>query len=164
MPPAFYKQWFPFLKDRMDRVLVSGEFMSRDIYKKTMAMIKEQKPKRIVIIGASHSGFSCAWLLLFGPATWRRNNAIARSGQAVAGNRFPDAALKSNPNCGECCGCSEAKKQKNPKCDCMCKCWGYFKYEDWDFDHDKDLPTHFGPASIKILYRDKVRVFYGTVN
>ena len=38
--------------------------MKRDIYKKTIAQIKEQKLKKIVIIGASHSGFSCAWLLL----------------------------------------------------------------------------------------------------
>jgi hypothetical protein len=29
------------LKDRMDRVLLSDNFMKRDIYKKTMAMIKE---------------------------------------------------------------------------------------------------------------------------
>ena len=31
---------------------------------------------KIVIIGASHSGFSSAWLLLNGPATFKKNNFI----------------------------------------------------------------------------------------
>ena len=40
-----------------------------------MAKIKEQNLKKIVIIGGSHSGFSCAWMLLNGPATYYNNNA-----------------------------------------------------------------------------------------
>ena len=164
LPPAFFKEWFPFMKEKKDRVLLSDVFLQKDVYKATMSMIKEKKLKNIVIVGASHSGFSSAWLLLHGPATWKRNNALVRQGKTITRAHFPEAPLKSNPHCGECCSCSEAKKTKNPKCDCLCKCWGYFKHQDWDFDHDTDLATHFEEGSIKILYREKIRVFYGTVN
>jgi hypothetical protein len=47
-------------------------------------------------------------------------------------------------------------------CTCSCKCFGEFKLEDWDFDYSL-LPSHFSKANIKILYRDKIRVFYSTV-
>jgi hypothetical protein len=40
-----------------------------------MSKIKEQGLKKIVIIGGSHSGFSCAWMLLNGPAAYYNNNA-----------------------------------------------------------------------------------------
>lgn len=41
------------------------------IYSKTEKLQKDKKEKKklkIVIIGGSHSGFSCAWILLNGPA------------------------------------------------------------------------------------------------
>lgn len=41
-----------------------------------MAKIKEEKIKNIVIVGGSHSGFSCAWMLLNGPATYKKNTSI----------------------------------------------------------------------------------------
>ena len=41
-----------------------------------MNKIKEQKITNIVIIGGSHSGFSCAWMLLNGPATYKNNTSI----------------------------------------------------------------------------------------
>jgi predicted NAD/FAD-binding protein len=40
-----------------------------------MSAINEQKMKKIVIIGGSHSGFSCAWMLLNGPTAYYHNNA-----------------------------------------------------------------------------------------
>jgi len=164
LPPAFYKDWFPFMKDRQDRVLLPDQFLKRKVYKETMSLINTNKFKNIVIIGASHSGFSSAWLLLYGPATFKRENALLRTGQPIRTTHFPDAEQKSNPHCCECCDCSEAKKAKNPKCDCLCKCWGYFQpYEDWGYDEATDMPNHLGEGSIKILYRDKIRVFYGTV-
>jgi hypothetical protein len=44
----------------------------------------------------------------------------------------------------------------------LCKCFGEAKLEDWDFDYSM-LPSHFSQGNIKILYRDKIRVFYSTV-
>lgn len=41
-----------------------------------MAKIKENQYKNIVIVGGSHSGFSCAWMLLNGPATYKYNTSI----------------------------------------------------------------------------------------
>jgi len=38
-----------------------------------MLRIRDQKLKKIVIIGGSASGFSCAWLLIKGPAKWGIN-------------------------------------------------------------------------------------------
>ena len=75
-----------------------------------------------------------------------------------------DAVIKQNQNCQECCTCAESKKKKEPKCGCVCKCFGLVRYNDWDFDYETQLPTHFEEGSIKILYRDRIRVFYGTVN
>jgi hypothetical protein len=40
-----------------------------------MREINERRHKKVVIIGGSHSGFSCAWMLLNGPATYYKNNA-----------------------------------------------------------------------------------------
>lgn len=114
--------------------------------------------KNIVIIGGSHSGFSAAWMMLNGPATFNRNNSI----NSQKWKSMPDAVYKSIPSCPECCACKETKKGTAPKCNCVCKCFGYFKYEDWEFDESL-LPKHFENANIKIIYRDKIRVFYGTV-
>lgn len=30
--PSFYKKWFPFMKQKKDRVILSDKFMRRDIY------------------------------------------------------------------------------------------------------------------------------------
>lgn len=65
--------WFPNLN--LDNALASDDFLRSDVYKATMQRIKQQNLKKIVIIGGSHSGFSCAWMLLNGPATYYRNNA-----------------------------------------------------------------------------------------
>jgi hypothetical protein len=41
-----------------------------------MEKICQNKLKNIVIIGGSHSGFSCAWLILNGPASYKEHNVI----------------------------------------------------------------------------------------
>ena len=96
-----------------------------------MSRINDNKLKNIVIIGGSHSGFSCAWLMLNGPATYNKNNVLNKNL-----TKFPEAMIKSNANCFECCTCSEAKKKKEPKCGCICKCFGFFQYKDWEFDYE----------------------------
>jgi len=101
-----------------------------------MQRIKENKYKNIVIVGGSHSGFSSAWMILNGPASYCRNNSI----NSTKHTQFPIAPMKQLSNCDECCTCTEAKKKKEPKCGCQCKCLGYFNYKDWDFDYENDLP------------------------
>ena len=71
---------------KKDRVVLGDNFLRRDTFKSIMQRIKEQKMKNIVIIGGSHSGFSCAWMLLKGPATFQHNSAIKCSF-----NSFPGA-------------------------------------------------------------------------
>jgi len=151
---------FPFLKERKDKVLMAGSFLKRDMFKATMERIKQEDIKNIVIVGGSHSGFSSAWMMLHGPATFCKNNSLGPSASKF--KSFPDAPLKQMKDCLECCTCDKTKKKKEIQCGCICKCFGYFTYKDWDFDYDNDLPF-FAEGSIKILYRDKIRVFYGTV-
>ena len=48
-------------------------------------------------------------------------------------------------------------------CSCLCKCLGYFKYDEWpNLDssvNSLQLPQ-FGEGDIKILYRDRIKVFF----
>jgi 6-phosphofructokinase len=64
------------MEDRKDQVLLGDDFLKREIYKATMERINTQKLKKIVIVGGSHSGFSAAWLMLNGPATYKRMNSL----------------------------------------------------------------------------------------
>ena len=130
-----------------------------------MKKINENRYKRIVIVGGSHSGFAVAWLMLNGPATYNSNNSL---GDKSANYRLPDTQPKPNPNCKQCCNCDANKKashrDKEPtiKCVCVCKCFGYFQYDDWGFDPNRDLPFHFKGDNITIIYRERIRVFYQT--
>lgn len=80
---------------KKERVITGDMFLRKDLFKPFMNKIKEQKFKNIVIVGGSHSGFSCAWMLLNGPATYKRNTAIRSSYQ----ESMPGAHQKSVPNC-----------------------------------------------------------------
>jgi hypothetical protein len=127
----------------------------------TMKRIKEARMRNIVIVGGSHSGFSAAWMLMNGPADILHNTHVKPTCQLKHAKRtrvhFPDAVFKTISECKVCCTC----KTKVQKCSCVCKCCGFFRYRDWDYDYD-ELPT-WPEASIKILYRDKIRVFYNKV-
>ena len=116
--------------------------------------IKEQKIKKIVIVGGSHSGFSSAWMLLNGPADLWHNTSINNSqkkdhkeGEAY---NFPGAVYKSTDACTRCCNCKGGSKtpskmskkasdsgaeSKKDACKCICKCFGFFKYKHWNFDY-----------------------------
>lgn len=65
--------WFPSMDPA--RVIASDSFLRSEGYLSCMAALKDKTRRKIVIIGGSHSGFSCAWMLLNGPATYYRNNA-----------------------------------------------------------------------------------------
>lgn len=158
--PDFYR-WFPTMSGRQDDVVLSDVFLQKDGFFKTMARIKEHKVKNVVVVGGSHSGFSAAWLLMNGPADILHNTHVKPTCQLKHAKRtrvhFPDAQFKSISECKQCCTC----KVKAQKCSCVCKCCGFFRYRDWDFDYE-ELPT-WSDGSIKILYRDKIRVFYNKV-
>jgi len=68
--PKFYL-WFPSLVSRKDRVILSDLFLSRFHYFEMIKKIKQSGLKKITIIGGSHSGFSCAWTILNGPAIYQ---------------------------------------------------------------------------------------------
>jgi hypothetical protein len=124
--------------------------------------IKEKKIKKIVILGGSHSGFSAAWMLLNGPADMMHNTHVKPTVQNDVIDRkkafkFPDAVFKTIQDCAACCACPQKKKN----CGCICKCYGFFKYEETNFDYSS-LPN-FDEADIKIVYRDQIKVFYGQV-
>lgn len=53
----------------------------------TIKMIKEKAIKKVVIVGGSHSGFSCAWMLLKGPTLINKNSEIVI-------NSMPNAPIK----------------------------------------------------------------------
>lgn len=65
--------WFPKVNPKT--VISSDEFLRSEGYKRCVSSLKKKQGKRIVIIGGSHSGFSCAWMLLNGPAAYYKNNA-----------------------------------------------------------------------------------------
>ena len=56
--PNFWTEWFP----DCTKVVLSNFFLSKSGYKQNVS-----EPKKVTIVGASHSGFSCAWLFLNGP-------------------------------------------------------------------------------------------------
>jgi hypothetical protein len=65
--------WFPNIDPA--KVIASDEFLRCEGFKRHIGRVAQAKTKRVVIIGGSHSGFSCAWMLLNGPATYQKNNA-----------------------------------------------------------------------------------------
>lgn len=76
--PLFYRKWYPSMDtpERRARVILSDDFLKIDRYKEIMRKICDEKISNIVIVGGSHSGFSCAWLMLNGPASYKYNNHI----------------------------------------------------------------------------------------
>lgn len=87
--------WFPTLDPA--KVVSSDEFLRSQTYLKSMKDLKGKPKRKIVIIGGSHSGFSCAWMLLNGPATYYNNNA------GIPIEKEPYAQRKSIKNCVDCC-------------------------------------------------------------
>ena len=112
--------------------------------------------KNIVVVGGGHSGFSCLWMLLNGHAGHDQHNSLKRDV-----GHIPYAHYKSIPNCDECCTCPKRKgNEPNPSaCQCQCKCCGFFEFKEWP---KMEIPA-WSDGQIKILYRDKIKVFYSQV-
>ena len=98
--PEFYN-WFPKLKQRSDRVMLSDFVLKRQNFKSVVDFINANKVKKIVIVGGSHSGFSVAWMLMNGPADFKVNNSQVRNPA-----KFPEAQRKERKDCSACCHCS----------------------------------------------------------
>ena len=104
------------MKMRKDRIITSDYFLRKEGYLATMRKIKTEGLKRIVIIGGSHSGFSCAWMMLKGPADILHNTHIIprcartyKEQQKTSGGKaefkFPDAPVRTISECSTCCTC-----------------------------------------------------------
>lgn len=91
------------MKKQSDKLVDAGVFMKQEGFKTYMQRIKEQGYKNIVIVGGSHSGFGCAWMILNGPATYNRNNSI----NDKTYQQMPEAPFKQLQNCEECCSCDD---------------------------------------------------------
>ena len=136
--------------ENKEKVIISDHFLKREVYKSIMTRIKSQNLKNIVIIGGSHSGYSCAWMMLHGPTSYNKHNFLG----TVKWPSFPESYKYRGKDCQFCCVCPRIAA-----CECPCNCLGSeFEYTDFDFDYN-ELPQ-FEEGNIKILYRDKIRVFY----
>lgn len=94
--PEFFN-WFPNFNP--ERVMASDEFLRCEGFTSSIKCISQNKLKKIVIIGGSHSGFSCAWMLLNGPAAYYSNNA------GIHIEKEPYAQRKAARACLDCCQC-----------------------------------------------------------
>ena len=58
-----FESWFP---GNGHKCVPSDSFLKKQLFCKQVAQLKPKA--KVIIIGGSHSGFSCAWMLLNGPA------------------------------------------------------------------------------------------------
>lgn len=135
---------------RKDRVILSDNFLKKQHFFKFVKEIK-QNAKKVVIIGGSHSGFSCAWMLLNGPANYKLQFKNLK--------HFPNSKKYANQKCKFCCQCNTENPEQCDLCKCICL-GSSFENPEVKFDYQNDLPSNL---EIQILYRDKIRVFYSTV-
>jgi hypothetical protein len=105
--------WFPNLAP--EKLIPSDSFLKKNIYLSTLERLRNlpngRKPK-VVIIGGSHSGFSCAWLLLNGPAMFQKCFKVLQQTTPQDENqlaaKIPHAYRKQVKNCIPCCTCGNA--------------------------------------------------------
>jgi hypothetical protein len=92
----------------MNRLISSDAFLRPDLFNKKCTELKNivERPKKIVIVGGSHSGFSCAWMLINGPAS-HVNNALKV--ELKRAHLVPKKHIKS---CSECCNCFKNSKKQ----------------------------------------------------
>ena len=100
------------MNERKDRVILADYFLRRDYYTTYLQKIKTERIQNIVIIGGSHSGFSCAWMLLNGPATYNHNLSI--NGSCGRRAYFPGAQMKQMRDCSDCCTCKSKFPPTSP--------------------------------------------------
>jgi hypothetical protein len=118
------------LKLKGENCVFTSDFaLQNEGYLKLKEKLKNTQ-KKVVIIGGSHSGFSCAWILLNGPARF----------ETVIGQK--EYEVKRELNC--------------MKCSQTCKCYGEVKKRLWhEYPEEENVELE-----VKILYRDEIKVYY----
>lgn len=147
--------------------------------------LKLKEKKRVVILGGSHSGFSCAWMLLNGHIDMHKlkeqNKSIRAQSVLINGNNQNNNSnnnptnnnsnnptnnnstnnngffykCKTNPNCLEC---------KTLNC---CCCFGSIIDRTWRKPQSAASPHQSSSANLEnqnfeitILFRDHIKVYY----
>lgn len=157
--PQFFN-WFPFRASQPESVITSDYFLKKEGFIHTMKMLGRKntlpRKKKIVIVGGSHSGFSCAWLMLNQrPA----QDAETQRSKIFQDGKAPGANRRQLINCKVCCKCGVQKAAHDikmfqamssnlmgrqsdasvpaAKCrSCVCKCFGVFAFEDWEIEEN----------------------------
>lgn len=144
-----------------DKLITADYLLRREGFENFIStLIKNPAKRKIVIIGGSHSGFSSAWMLLNGPACYNHN----KNGWKLIFDDLPTAKLytcKWIEDCGNhILDSYTSKPSKTPK---ECHCFGNFSPDSiWKYEKPANYPK-FGKASITILYKDRINVFYRQV-
>ena len=117
--PRFVTELYPESPARpVENLIPSDSFLKKEVYLAQMRRLKGTAHPKVVIIGGSHSGFSCAHLLLHGPASISPDVTIDRP--------------KLTRQCAECCHCESDEKLGEDReqefgqdlCSCVCRCFG----------------------------------------
>ena len=146
-----------------EKLITADYMLRRKGYETFMENLTKNPTKRkIVIIGGSHSGFSCAWMLVNGPAVYNHN----KNGCKLVFDKPPSGNVYKckNPN-----DCQSAILDSYTKSDAKstpteCHCFGAFDTDDmWGFKKPKDFPK-FEKNQITILYKDRIKIFYSKVS
>lgn len=116
----------------------SDHFLTEPGYLNFVNRCKERPGQRIVIIGGSHSGFSCAWMILNSPIRYNYLND----------DKSTKYQAKTNRECNKC-----------TKENC---CYGAVNEKNWSigFINTAKYKSLFNDAEIEIIYRDHIRVYY----
>ena len=113
--------------------------MKKDGFLKLSKYIKDNKVKEISIIGGSHSGFSCAWLMLNGNATFGHNQE--EPGKLPCAHKY----------FSKCCEIPDI-------CNCLHDSGDKFTFNDWKF---KSMIEE-SKVKVKILHREDIKVNFGS--
>jgi hypothetical protein len=133
IPPQFDAE-FP---GQAHKCVTSDDFLKPATFKEVVTNLKPNS--KVVIIGGSHSGFSCAWLLLRGKPSQHEGTKQQKL---------------HTINCSECCvHTSKSEQQCNS---CVCKCIGYI-------EPPQEWPAFETPVEVTLLYRSHIRVFYNNI-
>ena len=114
--------------------LHSDYVLQEEGYNNLISTLNLKPKKKVVIIGGSHSGFSCAWLLINKPANYKE----------IMTNNISDYKPKYNIFCNNNCrdnGC----------------CFGKVNDRNWNKIKNLDINDKI---EVTILYKSHIKVYY----
>lgn len=145
---AFFNSDYVLQEDGYDKLYKYLATQKAKIERK-MSNSSNNKKLKVVIIGGSHSGFSCAWILLNGYSRY--------SSQKNASKYKPKDNLENNTT-------TSIKTNFQLSCNCLnyykdkCMCFGEVKDMNWSSVNKEPLNN----LEIVIIYRDHIKVYYST--